>query len=130
MKKRGGSSIVNTGSMWTLHAVGATPSGAYFAANAGVHALARNLGIELAPHKIRVKAVAPVVVETPVYSTFLRDADVAKVLRAFNAFHPLGRNGQPADIAAMILFLASEKASWITGATIPIEGGAMAGRNQ
>jgi NAD(P)-dependent dehydrogenase (short-subunit alcohol dehydrogenase family) len=52
------------------------------------------------------------------------------VLRAFNAFHPLGRNGQPADIAAMILFLASEKASWITGATIPIEGGAMAGRNQ
>ena len=130
MKKRGGGAIVNTGSMWALQAVGATPSSAYSAANAGVHALARNLAIELAPHKIRVNAVAPAVVETPVYSTFLSDADVAKVLPTFNAFHPLGRNGQPADIAAMILFLASEDASWVTGTTIPIDGGVMAGRNQ
>jgi NAD(P)-dependent dehydrogenase (short-subunit alcohol dehydrogenase family) len=130
MKKRGGGAIVNTGSMWALQAVGATPSSAYSAANAGVHALARNLAIELAPHKIRVNAVAPAVVETPVYSTFLSGADVAKVLPTFNAFHPLGRNGQPEDIAAMILFLASEEASWVTGTTIPIDGGVMAGRNQ
>jgi NAD(P)-dependent dehydrogenase (short-subunit alcohol dehydrogenase family) len=130
MKKRGGAAIVNTGSMWALQAVGATPSSAYSAANAGVHALARNLAIELAPHKIRVNAVAPAVVETPVYSTFLSDRDVAKVLPTFDAFHPLGRNGQPADIAAMILFLASEEASWVTGTTIPIDGGVMAGRNQ
>jgi NAD(P)-dependent dehydrogenase (short-subunit alcohol dehydrogenase family) len=121
---------VNTGSMWALQAVGATPLSAYSTANAGVHALARNLAIELVPHKIRVNAVAPAVVETPVYSTSLSDTDVAKVLPTFNAFHPLGRNGQPADIAAMILFLASEEASWVTGTTIPIDGGVMAGRNQ
>lgn len=129
MKKRGGGVIVNTGSMWALQAVGATPSSAYSAANAGVHALARNLALELAADHIRINAVAPAVVETPVYSTFLSDEDVAKVLPTFNAFHPLGRNGQPGDVAAAILFLASDEASWITGTTIPIDGGVMAGRN-
>lgn len=129
MKKRGGGAIVNTGSMWALQAVGATPSSAYSAANAGVHALARNLALELAADHIRINAVAPAVVETPVYSTFLSDEDVAKVLPTFNAFHPLGRNGQPGDVAAAILFLASDEASWITGTTIPVDGGVMAGRN-
>src|SRR5271155_1972112 len=129
MKKRGGGVIVNTGSMWALQAVGATPSSAYSAANAGVHALARNLALELAGDNIRINAVAPAVVETPVYSTFLSDEDVAKVLPTFNAFHPLGRNGQPGDVAAAILFLASDEASWITGTTIPVDGGVMAGRN-
>jgi NAD(P)-dependent dehydrogenase (short-subunit alcohol dehydrogenase family) len=129
MKKRGGGVIVNTGSMWALQAVGATPSSAYSAANAGVHALARNLALELAGDQIRINAVAPAVVETPVYSTFMSDEDVAKVLPTFNAFHPLGRNGQPGDVAAAILFLASDDASWITGTTIPIDGGVMAGRN-
>jgi NAD(P)-dependent dehydrogenase (short-subunit alcohol dehydrogenase family) len=129
MKKRGGGVIVNTGSMWALQAVGATPSSVYSAANAGVHALARNLALELASDHIRINAVAPAVVETPVYSTFLSDEDVSKVLPTFNAFHPLGRNGQPGDVAAAILFLASDEASWITGTTIPIDGGVMAGRN-
>ena len=129
MKKRGGGVIVNTGSMWALQAVGATPSSAYSVANAGVHALARNLALELAGDHIRINAVAPAVVETPVYSTFLSEEDVSKVLPTFNAFHPLGRNGQPGDVAAAILFLASDEASWITGTTIPIDGGVMAGRN-
>lgn len=129
MQKRGGGAIVNTGSMWALQAVGATPSSAYSAANAGVHALARNLALELAGDHIRVNAVAPAVVETPVYSTFLTEEEVAKVLPTFNTFHPLGRNGQPGDVAAAILFLASDEASWITGTTIPIDGGVMAGRN-
>jgi NAD(P)-dependent dehydrogenase (short-subunit alcohol dehydrogenase family) len=129
MKKRGGGAIVNTGSMWALQAVGATPSSTYSAANAGVHALARNLALELAGDHIRINAVAPAVVETPVYSTFLSEEEVSKVLPTFNAFHPLGRNGQPGDVAAAILFLASDEASWITGTTIPIDGGVMAGRN-
>jgi len=129
MKKRGGGVIVNTGSMWALQAVGATPSSAYSAANAGVHALARNLALELAGDHIRINAVAPAVVETPVYSTFLSEEDVSKVLPTFNAFHPLGRNGQPRDVATAILFLASDEASWITGTTVPIDGGVMAGRN-
>ena len=129
MKKRGGGVIVNTGSMWALQAVGATPSSAYSAANAGVHALARNLALELAGDHIRINAVAPAVVETPVYSTFLSEEDVSKVLPTFNAFHPLGRIGQPRDVATAILFLASDEASWITGTTVPIDGGVMAGRN-
>jgi NAD(P)-dependent dehydrogenase (short-subunit alcohol dehydrogenase family) len=127
MVGRGGA-IVHTGSMWALQAVGATPSAAYSAANAGVHALVRNLAIELAPHGIRINAVAPGVVETPVYGTFLSEQQVKEVLPGFNAFHPLGRNGQPADVAEAILFLASEQASWITGTVLPVDGGVMAGR--
>lgn len=123
-----GGAIVQTGSMWALQAVGATPSAAYSAAKAGVHALVRNLAIELAPHGIRINAVAPGVVETPVYGTFMSDEQVREVLPGFNAFHPLGRNGQPADVAEAILFLASEQASWITGTVLPVDGGVMAGR--
>ena len=129
MKKRGGGAIVHTGALWALQAVGATPSAAYSAANAGVHALVHNLALELAPDKIRINAVAPAVVETPIYSTFLSEEDVSKVLPTFNAFHPLGRIGQPADVANAILFFASDDSSWITGTILPVDGGVMAGRN-
>jgi NAD(P)-dependent dehydrogenase (short-subunit alcohol dehydrogenase family) len=129
MKKRGGGTIVHTGSIWALQAIGATPSSAYSAANAGVHALVHNLALELAADKIRVNAVAPAVVETPIYSTFLTAEQVPKVLPTFNAFHPLGRIGQPGDVAEAILFLASDQSAWITGTILPVDGGVMAGRN-
>lgn len=129
MKKRGGGAIVHTGSLWGLQAIGATPSSAYSAANGGVHALVHNLALELAADKIRVNAVAPGVVETPIYSTFLTKEEVQKTLPTFNAFHPLGRIGQPADVAEAILFLASDQSCWITGTILPVDGGVMAGRN-
>lgn len=129
MKKRGGGAIVNTGSMWATQAIGATPSSAYSAAKAGVHALTHNLAIELAPDRIRVNTVAPAVVETPVYESFLPPEKVKPVLSSFNAFHPLGRHGQPQDVVAAILFLASEEASWITGAILPVDGGVTAGHH-
>ena len=129
MKQRGGGAIVQTGSMWALQAIGATPSAAYSVANAGVHQMVKNLAIELAPAKIRINAVAPAVVETPVYGTFLPADQVDAVLAGFNGFHPLGRIGQPADVVGAMLFLASDAASWITGAVLPVDGGVMAGRS-
>lgn len=128
MIKRGGGAIVQTGSMWAERAVTATPSSAYSAANAGVHAMVRNLAVELAPSNIRINAVAPAVVETPVFGTFLTPEEVKTVLPTFNKFHPLGRNGQPDDVVGAILFLASDEASWITGTVLPVDGGVMASR--
>ncbi|SAK66156.1 short-chain dehydrogenase/reductase SDR [Caballeronia catudaia] len=106
MQQRGAGAIVQTGSLWALQAIGATPSAAYSAANAGVHALKRNLAIDLVASNIRINTVAPAVVETPVFNTFMSDDQVKATLPAFNAFHPLGRNDQPADVAEAILFLA------------------------
>lgn len=128
MVARGGGAIVHTGSLWALQAVGATPSSAYSAANAGVHQLVKNLAIELADQGIRINAVAPAVVETPVYGTFLSPEEVEKVLPTFHTFHPLGRNGQPADVVSALLFLASDEAAWITGTVLPVDGGVTAGR--
>ena len=128
MKQRGGGVIVQTGSMWALQALSATPSSAYSVANAGVHQLVKNLAIELSADNIRINAVAPAVVETPVYGTFLTPEQVAETLPSFNDFHPLGRNGQPEDVVNALLFLASEEAAWITGTVLPVDGGVMAGR--
>jgi NAD(P)-dependent dehydrogenase (short-subunit alcohol dehydrogenase family) len=129
MKASGnGGAIIQTGSMWALQAIGATPSSAYSAAKAGIHALVKNLAIELASDKIRVNAIAPAVIETPVFDTFLTPEQVKAVLPTFNALHPLGRNGQAADAAEALLFLASDQASFITGVVLPVDGGVMAGR--
>lgn len=128
MRKRGGGVIVNIGSMWAMQAIAATPSSAYSAAKASVHALTHNLALELAKDNIRVNTIAPAVVETPVYDTFLTPEQVKEVLPSFNSFHPLGRNGQPQDVAEAVLFLASHRANWITGTVLPVDGGVMAGR--
>jgi NAD(P)-dependent dehydrogenase (short-subunit alcohol dehydrogenase family) len=62
------------------------------------------------------------------FNTFLSDEQVKQVLPTFDAFHPLGRNGQPKDVAEATLFLASDQASWITGTVLPVDGGVTAGR--
>ena len=129
MQKRGAGVIINIGSMWATQAIGATPSSAYSAAKAGVHALTRNLAIEFAKDNIRVNAIAPAVVETPVYNTFMSPEEVEQVLPTFNGFHPLGRNGQPTDITEAILYFASDRAGWTTGAILPVDGGVTAGQH-
>jgi NAD(P)-dependent dehydrogenase (short-subunit alcohol dehydrogenase family) len=124
-----GGAIVNIGSMWAHQAVLATPSSAYSMAKAGLHSLTQHLAMELAQYQIRVNAVAPAVVETPIYGAFIKPEEIHATLQGFNTFHPLGRVGQAIDVAHTVIFLMSNYSSWITGATWNIDGGVMAGRN-
>jgi len=128
MLERGGGAIINVGSMWAVDAIATTPTSAYSAAQAGRHALTKNLAIELAPEGIRVNAVALAFVETPAYERFMTREQAQEVLDSVDGFHPLGRRGRPEDVVEAILFLAGPDAAWITGTTLPIDGGVLAGR--
>ena len=121
--------IVNIGSMWAKQAVLATPSSAYSMAKAGMHSLNQHLAMELAASQIRVNAVSPAVVVTPIYGAFIAADKIEETLQGFNSFHPIGKVGRPEDVAQTVCFLLSDKAAWVTGAVWDIDGGVMAGRN-
>ena len=129
MVTQGGGAIVNIGSMWAHQALGVTPSSGYSMAKSGLHALTHNLAIELAGHKIRVNAVAPAVVATPLYEGFIAPDKIQETLHGLDGLHPLGRVGTAADIAGAATYLLSDEASWVTGAILNVDGGIMAGRN-
>ncbi len=97
---------------------------AYCVSKAGVDQLTRCAALELAPKGVRVNAVNPGVVVTNLHKRSGMEAEkYEKFLEHSKTTHPLGRAGEPTEVAELIYFLASEKAAWITGATYEIDGG-------
>jgi NAD(P)-dependent dehydrogenase (short-subunit alcohol dehydrogenase family) len=123
MRTRGGGSILLLSS---INADFATPTlAAYAASKAAIESLTRTAALEFAPDGIRVNAIAPASVDTPLLQdSFDRAADPHAARAANILRHPLGRLGTPEDVAELALFLASDRASWITGAIHPLDGGA------
>jgi 3-oxoacyl-[acyl-carrier protein] reductase len=120
MITRRAGAIVNVGSI-AGHSGGGPGAGPYAAAKAGLVAMTKSLAKELAPHGVRVNAIAPGVIDTPFHEVF----STPEMMRAFVNAIPLGRIGTPSEVAKVIAFLASDAASYIVGETIEVNGGQM-----
>ena len=118
LREAGGGSIINIGSVFSL--VGARNRVAYAASKAAVLGLTRAMALDHAGENIRVNCICPGMVETEMIAQFNAD-ETARKQRL--AMHPLGRFGQPGDVAGLAVFLASDESAWATGTAFPVDGG-------
>ena len=117
MQKQGhGGAIINIGTVLASNSIFNFPSSAPVASKGGIMALTKNLSVELALDNIRINAVAPGVVYTPILGKLSKEQ-----LSSLDNMQPLGRHGNPQDIADAVFYLAN--ASWTTGVILPVDGG-------
>ncbi len=122
MRKQGKGAIVNMSSVQSLKGFHGWP--AYAAAKGGINALTQQTALELAPAGIRVNAVAPGTIMTPLNEKVFREtADPDELIARWNAAHPIGRFGEAHEVAEAVLFLASDRSSFITGDILRVDGG-------
>ena len=124
LRKAGGGSIIHTGSVHSTTAeAGQVP---YDVSKAGLLGLTRAMALDLAPEGIRVNCIRPGCVDTAMMRGGLSEAAVAELYRHWGAATPLGRIARPEEIAAAVLFLASDAASYVTGTDLLVDGGLLA----
>jgi len=122
MKKRGGGSIVNMGSVTAFKS--SSGVSAYAASKGANTSLTRTMALDLARDNIRVNTIVPGTIDTPILRRFLADMENPDaILNALARNHPLGRVGKPEEVANVALFLASDEASFVTGAAYAVDGG-------
>lgn len=125
MRKAGGGSIVNVASVLGIN--GARNRAAYAPSKGAVVLLTKCMAIDHGHESIRVNAICPSFVETDLTAAVISQApDPQAVRRERIAVHPLGRLGQPEDIAGLAVYLASDESSWVTGTVFPVDGGYLA----
>lgn len=124
MAGQGSGSIINTASIVSF--VGRNNVSVYSASKAGLHALTRCMAMELGPYNVRVNSIAPGMVYSPFTAPFL-DADQGRRKASIGSTIPLGRVAVPDDLVGAVLYLASDAALYVTGASITIDGGWTAG---
>jgi len=127
MIKQGGGAIVNTASIAGLR--GAATYDAYCASKGGVVQLTKATAVEFAKMNVRVNCVCPGIIDTAMLDRGVAEQglDKAAVVQVAGQAHPMGRIGRPEEVAAAVLFLASDEASFVTGVALPVDGGLWAG---